>query len=154
MARVRASLGQVLLAQQHGAEAEAMLRQALGGAERLGDLKARGEALESFARFYLARGKPEQAIRQIQIGLTILQETQNQPLIGQLYLTLARAYQDQHHQEATEEAFKTAIDLLHRAPYRGLIAQAHECYGQFLADQRRFREAYDQLEIASQKIIP
>jgi tetratricopeptide (TPR) repeat protein len=144
--RVRAHLGQVLLEQQHEEEAEVMLRQALGGAKRLGDPQTRAEALEGLARLHLARGKAEHAIRLIQTGIALLQETRDQPLAGQLHLTLARAYEAQYDQEAAEEAFKTAISLFHSTPHRGLIIRAHECYGQFLANQRRFREAYEQME--------
>jgi tetratricopeptide (TPR) repeat protein len=148
IAQVRVLLGQVLLLQQHLAEAEAMLRQALGAAERLGDPQTRGVALERLARVHLARGKPESAIRMVQAGLRRLQETEDQPISGQLYLTLAEAYEVQHDYPAAEEALKTAIRLLQQTHQEGLISRAHERYGQFLAGQEHFAEAYVQMQDA------
>ncbi|HEX6777768.1 MAG TPA: tetratricopeptide repeat protein [Ktedonobacterales bacterium] len=148
VAQVRALLGQVLLGQQHLAEAEAMLRQALGAAERLGDSQTRGVALERLARVYLACGKPVSAIRMVQTGLSRLQETQGQPTSGQLYLTLAEVYEVQHNHSAAEKALKTALRLLQQTHQEGLIFRAHERYGQFLAGQGRFAEAYVQMQDA------
>ena len=154
VAQARACLGQVLLEQRHEEEAETVLRLALRGAERLGDPRTRGEALGALAQVSLSRGEADHAIRLIQTGLAILRETQDQPIAGQLSLMLARIYGAQHNQEAAEEVFKTAIDLFHATPHRGLIVRAHESYAQFLANQGRFQEAYEQLEVASQKVIP
>jgi tetratricopeptide (TPR) repeat protein len=148
VAQVRALLGQVLLLQYHLAEAEAMLRQALGAAERLSDSQTRGVALERLARVYLARGKPEPAIRMVQAGLSQLQETRDQSIKGQLCLTLAEAYEMQHDYHAAEGVLKTAIRLLQQTHQEGLISRAHERYGQFLAGQERFAEAYIQMQDA------
>jgi tetratricopeptide (TPR) repeat protein len=149
--RVMVRLGQVLLELQHEEEAESMLRQALGGAERSGDPQTRGEALEGLARLHLARGKSEQAIYLIKHGLAISSKSWGKQIAGQLYLTLAHAYGAQHDLGAAEEALLAAIGLLHSTPSLRLIAHAHECYGQFLADQGRFQEAYEQLEVTLRK---
>lgn len=148
VAQVRALLGQVLLLQQDLAEAEAILLQALGAAERLGDPQTRGVALECLARVHLARGKPEPAIRVVQAGLSRLQETRDQPINGQLYLTLAEAHEVQHNHYAAEEALKKAIRFLQQTHQESLIFRAHERYGQFLARQGRFAEAYAQMQDA------
>lgn len=148
VAQVRALLGQVLLLQQDLAEAEAVLLQALRAAERLGDPQTRGVALECLARVHLACGKPEPAIRVVQAGLSQLQETRDQPINGQLYLTLAEAYEVQHNHYAAEEALKKAIQFLQQTHQEGLIFQAYERYGLFLARQGRFAEAYVQMQDA------
>lgn len=148
VAQVRALLGQVLLLQQDLVEAEAVLLQALRAAERLGDPQTRGVALECLARVHLACGKSEPAIRMVQAGLSQLQETQDQPINGQLYLTLAEAYEVQHNHYAAEEALKKAIQFLRQTHQEGLIFRAHERYGLFLARQGRFAEAYVQMQDA------
>lgn len=148
VAQVRVLLGKVLLLQLHLAEAEAMLRQALGAAERLGDPQTRGVALECLAQVHLARGKPWPAIRLVQAGLSQLRERQGQPTSGQLYLTLAEAYEVQHNYDAAEEALKTALQLLQQTHQEGLIFRVHERYGLFLAGQGRFAEAYVQMQDA------
>jgi tetratricopeptide (TPR) repeat protein len=154
VAQARVCLGQVLLELRHEVEAEALLLLALRGAERLGDPRTRGEALGALAQVSLSRGEADRAIRLIERGLAALRETRDRSVAGQLTLTLARIYGAQHHQEAAEEVLKTAIDLCHAIPHRGLIARAHESYAQFLANQGRFQEAYEQLAVASQQVIP
>ena len=149
VSQLRSLLGQVMIGIQHYDEAEALLRQALGAAERTGDPSTRALALRNLAALHVARGKAAKAIRTVQDGLALLQETKDQQTSGQLYLTLARAYESQQNLAATEAALTAAIAALKQTQKYGLRVHAHECYGTFLADQGRFREAYEQLLLAS-----
>lgn len=130
---------------QHEAEAEQFLLQALGMALRSGDPFSRGIALGNLAALQVARGKPERAIRTVQDGLATLEEAPDRQLAGCLYLILARAYESQHNLAAAEEAITTAITLLNQTRSYGLSVRAYEHYAQFLANQGRFQEAYEQL---------
>lgn len=149
MAEVWPLLGQVLMHLRRDDEARMVLRRAVEAAERIGDPATRGIVLGSVALLHLAQEHPAKAISAILEGLAALQELRDQQIAGQLYLVLARAYELQRDPDVAEEAFKTALALLYDTQHRGLIIRAHECYGQFLADQRRFQEAYEQVQAAS-----
>ncbi len=151
VSQLQSLLGHVYIWLQHYDEAEALLRQALGAAKREGDPFSRAIALRTFAALHLARRKPEKAILTIQDGLGILQQTKDQHITGQLYLTLARAFEAQRNLAATEEALTSAITALQQTQQYGLLAYAHERYARFLADQGRFQEAYEQLRMAPHK---
>lgn len=148
VSQLRSLLGQVLIWSQRYDEAEAMLRQALGAAERTGDPSTRAIALRNLAALQLARGKADKSIRTIEDGLALLQETKNWQITGQLYLTLARAYTFQQNLAATEAALTAAIAALKHTQKYGLLVRAYERYSEFLADQGRFQEAYEQLLLA------
>jgi tetratricopeptide (TPR) repeat protein len=148
VSRLQSLLGQVHIRLQHHGAAETLLRQALGSAERLGDPVTRAMALLGLAALHLARGKPDKAIRATQDGLATLQETKDHQIIGQLFLTLARAFEAQGNLGAAEEALLSAISTLQQVQQYGLIVRAHEHYGAFLAGQGRFQEAYEQLRTA------
>ncbi len=152
-AQLRSMLGQVLIEMQHYDEAETVLRQALGAAARTSDPATHGMALANMAVVHIAHGKLEKAIRTVQDGLAILQKTSDQYLTGQLYLTLACAYEAQHDLASAEAALRSAITILSQTQNYGLIVRAHEQYGRFLADQGRFQEAYEQEKIAAQTTV-
>ncbi len=151
VSQLQSLLGQVQIWLHHYDEADAILRQALGAAERLGDSFSRAIALRNLAALQLARGKPERAIRTAQDGLAIPQKTKDRQITGQLYLTLARAFEAQHNLAAAEDALTSAITTLKQTQQYGLLVRAHERYGKFLADQQRFQEAYEQLLLAPYK---
>jgi tetratricopeptide (TPR) repeat protein len=151
VSQLQSLLGQVQIRMQHYDSAETLLRQALGAAERLGDPVSRAMARLHLAALHLARGKPDKAIRTARDGLALLEETRGQQITGQLYLTLARAFEAQCDLAAAEEALLTAITTFRQTQQYGLIVSAHEHYGTFLADQGRFQEAFEQLRAAPYK---
>lgn len=148
VSQLQSLLGQVMIWLQRYDEAEALLRQALGAAERLGEPYTRGIALRNMAALHLARGKPEKAIRAVLDGLFLVRGAKNQQVSGQLYLTLAGAYETQHDLAAAEAAFVEAINIFNQTQKYGLLASAQEQYGRFLASQGRFQEACEQLREA------
>jgi tetratricopeptide (TPR) repeat protein len=152
VSQLQSLLGQVMIWLHRYDEAEALLRQALGAAERIGEPYTRGIALRNMAALHLARGRPEKAIRSVLDGLFLVRKAKNQQVAGQLYLTLARAYESQHDLAAAETAFLTAIHTFAHTHKYGLLARARERYGRFLANQGRFKEACEQLRAASRKM--
>jgi tetratricopeptide (TPR) repeat protein len=149
VSQLRSLVGQVLMWMQRYDEAEAMLRQALGAAERTGDPFTRAMTLRNLAALQLGRGKPEKAIRTIRDGLALLEERKGGQIVGLLYLTLARAYTAQQNPSAAEAALTAATTALKQTHQHGLLVHALERYSNFLADQGRFQEAYEQLLLAS-----
>jgi tetratricopeptide (TPR) repeat protein len=147
-AQVRSYLGLVLLHLQQDKEAERQLRQGLGMALRSGDPSAQGITLGNLAAWQLAHGQPEQAIRSVQGGLAMFQQKEEPRLVGHLSLLLAQAYEAEHQLAAAERELLSAISLLAPTRHAGLLDRAHERYGQFLAAQGRFQEAYQQLQLA------
>jgi tetratricopeptide (TPR) repeat protein len=148
VSQLQSLLGQVQIWLHHYDKAGTILRQALGAAERSGDPFSRAIALRNLAALHLALGKSERAIRTAQDGLAILQQAKNAQITGQLYLTLARAYEAQHNLVDAEAALVSAITTLKQTQQYGLLVRAHDRYGQFLHHQGRFQEAYEQVLIA------
>ena len=145
VAQLRSMLANLLIQFQHYDEAEDILRQALGAAQRDGDVHTRGVVLANMAALHLAHGKLERAIRSAQDGLDVLQGKQNYRTTGQLYLTLARAYELQQDLAAAEQAIKTAIEQFRKTQNDGLLKQAQMRYGEFFAERGGYQKAYEQL---------
>src|SRR5579859_331691 len=148
VAQVRALFGQLLTRLAHYEEAEQHLRKSLEGAERLGDSRIAGIAWGNLAALYLAKGEPEQAIQAATQGLQLAQPSEDHRSLGQLQLTLAAAYEARHDAAATEQALKEAIQAVEQTQDRDILGQAYERYGQFLAEQGRFQDAYAQMSQA------
>lgn len=148
VSQLRSMFGQILINLKQYDEAEKNLRQSLGAAERAGDSHTRGIALGNFAHMHLAKGDLEKAIKTAHDGLKVVQETGDRRTEGQLYLTLAEAHKTKQDAKAAERAFKDAISTLEHTQDRELIGRAHEIYGQFLADNGRFQEAYEHMHLA------
>lgn len=148
VSQLRSMFGQILINLKQYDEAEKNLRQSLGAAERSGDSHTRGVALANFAHMHLAKGDLEKAIKTAHDGLKVVQETGDRRTEGQLYLTLAEAHKTKQDAKAAERAFKEAISTLEHTQDRELIGRAHEIYGQFLADNGRFQEAYEHMHLA------
>lgn len=148
VSQLRSMFGQILINLKQYDEAEKNLRQSLGAAERSGDSHTRGVALGNFAHMHLAKGEVEKAIKTAHDGLKVVQETGDRRTEGQLYLTLAEAHKTKQDAKAAERAFKDAISTLEHTQDRELIGRAHEIYGQFLADNGRFQEAYEHMHLA------
>ena len=145
VAQLRSMIAPLLIKLQHYDEAEDILRQALGAAQRDGDEHTRGVVLANMAALHLANGKLERAIRSVQDGLEVLQGKEAYQTTGQLYVTLARAYELQHDTAATEQALKTAIEHFSKTTNDGLLRQAQMRYAEFLAAQGGYQKAYEQV---------
>jgi transcriptional regulator with XRE-family HTH domain/predicted negative regulator of RcsB-dependent stress response len=145
VAQLRSMLANLLIQFQHYAEAEHILRQALGAAQRDGDEHTRGLVLANMAALHLANGKLERAIRSVQDGLDVLQGMEVYQTTGQLYVTLARAYELQQDLAAAEQALKTAIEHFSKTQHDGLLRQVQIRYGEFLAEHGGYQQAYEQV---------
>jgi transcriptional regulator with XRE-family HTH domain/predicted negative regulator of RcsB-dependent stress response len=154
VAQLRSMLANLLIQFQHYDEAEQILRQALGTAQRDGDEHTRGLVLANMAALHLANGKLERAVRSAQDGLDVLQGKENYyHTTGQLYVTLARAYELQQDLAAAEQALQTAIEHFSKTQHEGLLRQAQIRYGEFLAERGGYQQAYEQMaHIPSHKI--
>lgn len=151
VSQLRSMFGEILINLKQYDEAEKNLRQSLGAAERSGDSHTRGLALMNFADMHLAKGDLEKSIKTAHDGLKVVKESGDRRTEGQLYLTLASAHEarkDASAAEAAEKAYKDAIRILEKTQDRVLIGRAHENYGQFLANQGRFQEAYEHMHLA------
>ncbi len=146
--RLHAMLGQLLTKMEDYQRAEEHLAKALKAAEQSGNIHARGVALGNIASLHLARGNPDEAIKAAQEGLRPLRGMENYRTEGQLYETLARAYAAKQDISAAEQAYKEAITILEHIEGGEYLGRAHDRYGQFLAAQGRFAEAYEQMGIA------
>ncbi len=145
VAQLRSMLANLLIQFQHYDEAEQILRQALGAAQRDGDEHTRGLVLANMAALHLANGKLERAIRSVQDGLDVLQGMEVYQTTGQLYVTLARAYELQQDLAAAEQALQTAIEHFSKTQHDGLLRQAQIRYGEFLAEHGGYQKAYEQV---------
>ncbi len=146
--RLHAMLGQLLTKMKDYQRAEKHLADALEAASQSDNIHARGVALGNIASLHLARGNPDEAIKVTLDGLRPLRGTENYRTEGQLYETLARAYDVKRDISAAEQAYKEAIMTLEHTEDGEYLGRAHERYGQFLAAQSRFAEAYEQMGIA------
>lgn len=142
---LHAVLAQVLTKLQDYQKAARHLRLALETAERLGDNQARQVALGNIAILHLTQSHPDAAIEAAQEGLSIVVENQDHRTEGQLHQTLAEAYEAAQNFPAAERAYQNALAILDQSEDDVLIGRARERYGQFLAAQGRFQEAYEQL---------
>ncbi len=145
---LHAMLGQVLTRLQDYEKADRHLRLALETAERVGDAHVRRIALGNLAILRLEQGNPEEAIKAAQEGLGVVMENKDHRTEGQIYQTLAEAYEARQDVAAAEQAYQTALALLEQSQDGDLIGRARERYGQFLAAQGRFEEAYEQMGMA------
>jgi tetratricopeptide (TPR) repeat protein len=146
--RLHAMFGLVLTRLKEYLKAEQHLRLALKAAERINYGYARGIAFGNLAILFLEQGKPDEAIPAAQEGVQLLRESKSYHTEGQVYQTLAEAYEAKRDAAAAEQAYKEAIDTLGKTGDNKFIGQARERYGQFLAAQQRFAEAYEQLGLA------
>ena len=145
VAQLRSMLANLLIQFQHFDEAEEILRQALGAAQRDGDEHTRGIVLANMAALHLANGKLERALRSAQDGLDVLQGKEDYYTSGQLYITLARAYELQQDFANAEQALKMAIEHFSKTQHDGFLKQAQIRYGEFLAQRGGYQEAYEQV---------
>ena len=148
VSQLRSMFGEILINLKQYDEAEKNLRQSLGAAERTGDVRTRGGALMNFADMHLAKGDLDKAIKTAHDGLKVVKESGDRRTEGQLYLVLASAHEAGKDATAAEKAYKDAIRILEQTQDRVLIGRAHENYGQFLANDGRFQEAYEHMHLA------
>ncbi len=147
---LHAVLAQVLIKLNDFPKAERHLRLALETAERLNDGHARGIALGNLAIFYMTRGNPGEAITAARDGLSAVRGKGDPRTEGQLFQTLAEAYEASQDFPAAEQAYKEALTTLGPSQEHEFIGRAHERYGKFLAERERFQEAYEQMGLAQQ----
>jgi tetratricopeptide (TPR) repeat protein len=145
---LHAMLGEVLTQLAEYEQAEKHLRLALKASERINNAYARRVALGNFARMYLAKGNTEEAITTAQEGLRALAPGQDRRTEGQIYQTLAEAYEARGAFAQAEEAYQKALNVLTPIEDGEFIGRVRERYGQFLAAQARFEEAYKQVNFA------
>lgn len=145
--RLHAMQGQVLIQLKEFDKAEEHLRLSLKAAERIDNAHAREVAHGNLAIFHLAQGNPDEAIKEAQDGIQASQQSQNYRGAGQLYQTLAEAYEAKGDVAAAEQSYKDAITALTQTGEREFISRAHGRYGQFLAAQGRFEEAFREMNL-------
>jgi tetratricopeptide (TPR) repeat protein len=146
LAQIRSLLGQVYINQGDHATGEHYLRQSLEDARQAGDPQNTGIALGNLAALHLARGELEQALQTAQEGLSLSEQARDQRNVGHLHLTLSAIYTAIHDSQATEHALKEAIRIAEEISDRDLLIQAHQHYGDFLAAEGRFQEAYAEIQ--------
>ncbi len=147
-ARLHAMLGQVLTQLNEFAKAEQHLRLALKAAEHAESAHARAVALGNLALLHLAQGAYDKAIAAAQEGIQSAQRSNNHRGAGQMLQTLAEAYEARGDTAAAEHAYQDALTTLMQTEDAEFIGRTHERYGQFLAAQGRFEQAYEQLNQA------
>lgn len=150
--QLHAMLGQVLTELKSYEKAERHFRLALESAERINDVYARGIALGGLATLRLEQGNPDEAITAALEGSGALRQSESYQTEGQVYQTLAEAYEARGNSSAAEQAYKDAIITLARTEADEYLSRVHERYGQFLAAQGHFAEAYEQMGLA-QKVL-
>jgi tetratricopeptide (TPR) repeat protein len=146
--QIRVNLGQALLDLDEYKEAEPYLLEAMREAQSLGDRHMYGIAVVNMASLHRARGELTQALALANTALQWVQQHPDKRTEGQLHLTLALIYEAKQESAAREQALREAIHLLEQAKEFSLLGQAYESYAQFLSEQGRFREAYEQMELA------
>lgn len=146
--QVRLLLGQVLVELQDYESAEYQLRRSLEAAQQLGNTRTIALAMGNSASLWLARGEPGQAIRVATEALQLAEQSKDYRSTGQLHLTLAEAYEATHEQNQAEEALRNAIEVAENIADYELLGQARTRYAEFLAEQQRFQDAYEQLSLA------
>jgi tetratricopeptide (TPR) repeat protein len=146
--QLHAVLGQVLTERDAYEQAERHLRLALHGAERINDEYARGIALGNLAILHLKQGNLDEAITAAQAGASALRQGNSSQTEGQVYQTLAEAYEAKGDAATAEQAYKESIATLMQTEDRVFICRVRERYGQFLANQGRFEDAYEQMDQA------
>lgn len=152
IAQIRAVLGQVLVDLKEYEAAEDQLWKSLQGARRLGNTVTMGYVLANLAALSLTRGNIEQAIEYANEGLQMARKNGDKRAEGQLHLTLASAYKARHDLTSTERAFQKAINVMEQTQDGDILGQAYEHYGHFLADQKRFQDAYTLVQLAKATI--
>ncbi|HEY7347864.1 MAG TPA: tetratricopeptide repeat protein [Ktedonobacterales bacterium] len=146
--RLHAVLGVVLIELKEYKAAEQHLRLALEAAERINDAYARQVALGNVAILRLAQSNPDEAIKAAQEGLSAVSQSKDPRIEGQIYQTLAEAYEARQDVSAAGQAYKDAITTLAQTEDGEFIGRVHDRYGSFLASQGRFEEAYEQIGLA------
>jgi len=146
--QLHSMLGRVLAQMGDYEEAEKNLHLSLQAAERIDDAHTREASLENIAYMHLTRGDADQAITAAQDGLALARQSEDHLAEGRLHLLLAEAHEAREDASTAEQTYKDAIATLEQTNGRELLSRAHERYGQFLAEQERFQEAYEQLQSA------
>jgi tetratricopeptide (TPR) repeat protein len=144
-ASLRVLFGQALLHLAEFDAAEVHLRQSEAATIHSGDPATLGVVLWQFSALYSARGAYSRAIALAQAGLELAKAYQDRRLAAHLFLTLASSYAGQHDVSAAERCFSEAVSTLEQVGDADLLGQARERLSQFLAEQGRFQEAYEQL---------
>ncbi|GEM_PF-794147 len=142
LVQIRALVGQVLANLKKFEEAEHHLRYSLEGSRKVGNLHLAGIALGNLAALYIARNEPEQAVQVAQEALHLAEQSGDQRSAGELQYTLATAYAAMQNSEAAERAFQEAIRIAKYIPDRDMLNQALQRYAGFLAEHKRFQEAF------------
>lgn len=151
--QLHAVLGQVLTELKNYEKAERHLRLALESAERTNDVYARGITLGNLAILRLEQGNPDEAITTAQEGVKALRQSESYQTEGQVHKTLAEAYEARGDSSAAEQAYKDAVATLAQTEDDEFLSRVHERYGQFLAAQGRFVEAYEQMGLAQKVLV-
>jgi tetratricopeptide (TPR) repeat protein len=146
LAQIRSLLGQVYVNQGDYETGERHLRKSLEDARQAHDPGSAGVALGNLAALHLARGEIDQAIQTAQEGLSLSQQANDQRNVGHLHFTLSGAYIATHNSRAAEHALKEAIRIAGEIADHDLLIQAHQRYGDFLAAEGRFQEAYREIQ--------
>jgi transcriptional regulator with XRE-family HTH domain len=134
--------------------AEAFLQVHLEQAHQLGETSIAGAVLGALVVLHIAKGDYARAQAQAQEALAVTQANQAYHIAGQVQLALVTVYAATHHEEAAEDAFQAALEVLERAEEPDALSQAHEQYAHFLAARKRYREAYEHLEAAQRLARP
>jgi tetratricopeptide (TPR) repeat protein len=99
------------------------------------------------ASLHSARGDPDQAIQAAKASLPLAQESGNGRALGHALFVLVDAYTAKQDLTAAEQAYRDAIRLAEQLPDYEMLSQARQGYGDFLAKQARFQEAYQVLAL-------
>lgn len=145
LAQIRALYGLALTNLAAFEEAEYQLHLSLEGARQAGDPLVCGIALAYFASLHNARGAPEQAIKAAQASLPLVRQSGDWRTEGHVLFKLVAAYTAKKDWAAAEQAHREAIRLAERVPDFEMLNQARQSYAEFLAEQARFQEAYQEL---------
>lgn len=149
VAKVRNLLGHVLVHLGEMKAAERQFRLSLDVVRPLQDMLTWGYILGNLVELYLMQGKWEEASEAAHVGLRVVGQSRDIRNEGQLHLQLSAVYEAQQDQAATEQAFKKALALFEAIANRDLLVETHIRYANFLKDQGRFQEAYEQIRLGS-----
>ena len=147
---LHAVLAQVLIKLNDFPKAERRLRMTLEAARRLDDAHAQAIALGNMSIFHMTQGNLVDAIQAAQDGLSAVKGKDDPRTEGQLFQTLAEAYEASQNIPAAEQAYQDALKTLGDLEDREFIGRVHERFGKFLASQQRYQEAYEQMGLAQQ----
>jgi HTH-type transcriptional regulator, quorum sensing regulator NprR len=147
VAKVRNLLGHVLVHLGEIKAAERQFRLSLDVVRPLQDTLTWGYILGNLVELYLMQSKWEDAIEAAHVALRVVGQSRDIRNEGQLHLHLSAVYEAQQDQAATEQAFKKALALFEAIANHDLLVETRARYANFLKDQGRFQEAYEQIRL-------